>query len=251
MSNTIALELDTSNVLSNFDEDLDLLRAFQNALHPGERFENDFVVATAAFASATGQVGGDLYDIFPLSDRRCAFMIGDVTGHAASAALVMAVLYGAAREAARHSDHPCHFFEHLHDLLSDLGRRRGGPRLFSATLFFATLEPGGKMVYSNAGHPSPILIRPGQPPRLLAAITPPIGLIPPNFCYEETVQLEVGDQILFYSDGILSGTPEELGLRIEFSADDQSFVDRLIREGGDDDRTAVLLRYLGDDADRQ
>ncbi|RMH59237.1 MAG: serine/threonine-protein phosphatase [Candidatus Hydrogenedentota bacterium] len=239
--------------LEKYDDDGALLKSFQRALHPGTLFRGHSAEAVAAFRPAHGEVGGDLYDILPLPEDRCAFLIGDVTGHSSSSAFVMAVLYGALREAARHDEHPCRIFEDLHNLLADLGRRRGGPRLFSATLFLGILSPDGTLRYSNAGHPSPILFSASGEAKLLEAVTPPLGLVAPDRCTEAKVEFHPGDRFLLYTDGVLleGGTPERLIERVSGFPPElrpEEVVNRLVEEGDDDDRTAVLIEFKGAEA---
>lgn len=230
-------------------EEARLLREFQAALLPPRCASCGHAEVAAAFRPATGAVGGDFHDAVRRGDRE-AYIIGDVTGHGPAAALVMAVLFGAVSEALRCLDHPAEVLEHLHDLLAMLGERAGGPRLFSATLFVGLLDADGGFTYANAGHPAPHLLREGEAPEALGAITPPLGLVEPTPCAEATVRLRPGDRLFAYTDGLLgpdAETAADLVARVLAmgSAAPEDIVESLVQHGADDDRTAVMVVHRG------
>src|SRR5204863_1576950 len=106
------------------------VRAFQDALLPRAITSTGIADVEPAFHSPGGHLSGDIHDCVHL-DHADAFVIGDATGHGTGAALVVAVMFGAIREALRYTQHPCEIFAHVHDLLVELGERAGGPRVFS------------------------------------------------------------------------------------------------------------------------
>jgi len=78
-----------------------------------------------------------------------------------------------------------------------------------ATLFFGILESSGKLDYINAGHPPPLLIRNGTVEQALPASCLPLGLIPDAEFKDTTLQLQPGDTLIFYTDGITEAINKE------------------------------------------
>ncbi|MGW3443898.1 PP2C family protein-serine/threonine phosphatase [Streptomyces sp. NPDC001076] len=93
-------------------------------------------------------VGGDWYDVIPLSADRVALVIGDVMGHGITEAAIMGRLRTAVRTLADLEMPPDELFIHLNDLVSDLGEDS------YATCLYAVFDPvAGRCTYSLAGHP--------------------------------------------------------------------------------------------------
>jgi len=225
------------------------LRAFQEALVPNDCRACSFASSSTAFRPAQGPVGGDFHDFFAVDEHRQACLMGDVTGHGLPSALVMAVAFGAVREALRWAEKPCMVLNGLHDLLVELGARSGGPRLFSATLFLALLDDDGRLQHVNAGHPPPVLLRSGEPARELATAYPPLGLAAPERCSSLTEPLRSGDRLVVYTDGVLEPGESHRSMvgRIAAMADREGrdVVESLVARGADDDRTAMVVTYRG------
>ena len=230
------------------------LRAFQEALTPRAPRACSFASLRAGFAPAGGSVGGDFHDHLELDEHRQAVLIGDVTGHGLSSALVMAVASGAIREAFRWTQLPCAVMNDLHALLADLGERAGGPRLFSASLFVGVLESDGTLKYVNAGHPPGLVLRTDGSIERLDASVPPLGFVEPVHCRSVPQALAPGDRLLLYTDGVLR-PGESVGdwldrARSLSEREDHEIVESLLAEGAEDDRTALILGRRPEDQDR-
>src|SRR4029077_16671114 len=149
-------------------------------------------------------VGGDYFDVFPLSDNRTAFLIADVSGKGLGAALLTNLLQGALSGMTLDTD-PARVFSHINRFLCDhaeVGRY--------ATMFFGILDDPGHLEFINAGHPSPFLIRRGVAQEAFTEGSYPVGLVPEAEYTTTCLKLEPGDTVVLFSDGITEAMdPEE------------------------------------------
>ncbi|QJW34994.1 SpoIIE family protein phosphatase [Cellulosimicrobium protaetiae] len=160
------------------------------------------LAATYASATRTDQVGGDWYDAVVLDDDACVLMIGDVTGHDMRAAAQMGQLRSMLRTFAWCQDEP------PATLLRLLDRANRGLALHSSgTAAVVRLDrtPGGfDVLWSNAGHPSPLVLRADGSVETLDA--PPdlmLGVVPGTPRRDHRAHLAHGDTLLLYTDGLV------------------------------------------------
>jgi steroid delta-isomerase-like uncharacterized protein len=181
-------------LLQRVERELNDAAEVQRLLLPPGGFAGDgFAVAAASIPART--IGGDFFDYFALPDGGFAFTLGDISGKGPSAALlassVLAIL-----SAGRQSDRPG-------VALKEANRatlRRAIPGKF-ATVVFATFSKDGRLTYSNAGHNPPLLIGNGGA-RWLRTGGTFVGVFEHAEFEEETLQLQPGDRLVVYSDGI-------------------------------------------------
>lgn len=152
------------------------------------------------------EVGGDWYDLIPLSADRVAIVIGDVMGHGISEAATMGRLRTAVRTLADLEIPPDELFSRLNDLVSDLGED------FYATCLYAVFDPVARTCsFSLAGHPPPLVVhRDGTVDAPEVAPDPPLGAARPPF---ETHQLDLPDDCLLvlYTDGLVESAARDAG----------------------------------------
>ncbi|HTS49956.1 MAG TPA: SpoIIE family protein phosphatase [Bryobacteraceae bacterium] len=156
-------------------------------------------------------VSGDYYDYQALSDHQLAIAIGDVAGKGISAALLMATIQAALRMELRAAlDSPAAhastngFHLSAAQMVSDLNQQlyaTTSPEKYATFCFALYDEETGAVTYTNAGHPPPILIRGGSATRLDVNGTV-VGAFPFSKYGESKVQLERGDLLVWYTDGI-------------------------------------------------
>jgi sigma-B regulation protein RsbU (phosphoserine phosphatase) len=142
------------------------------------------------------EVGGDYFDVFRLLDGRTAILIADVSGKGLGAALLTTMLQGALSGLTFGAE-PVKVVTHLNRFLcerSTVGRY--------ATMFFGLLAPDGMFEFVRAGHPSPLLLRRGEVRELYRDGSFPIGLLDEASFAADTIQLEPGDTLLLYTDGV-------------------------------------------------
>jgi PAS domain S-box-containing protein len=168
------------------------------------------VAARYEAASAALEVGGDWYDVFPLSDGRVALTVGDVVGHGLAAAAAMGQLRTALAALARYTDSPG-------ELLTRLDRFVGttGTTDF-ATVCYGVLEPAtGVFEYASAGHPPILLVSPqGETRWLDEAQSPPLCGDDDRQRPQAKVILEPTSLLVFYSDGLIERRGELLNDRL-------------------------------------
>lgn len=179
------------------DQELRVARLIQQTLLPKE------LPALAGWRLAAHyrparEVGGDFYDFVPLPFGRLGLVVGDVTDKGVPAALVMSGVRSLLRTAALRSDSPGDVLEHVNDqLVPDIP-----PNMF-VTCLYAILNPAnGVLRFANAGHDLPYRQRGGEVAELRATGMP-LGLMPGMRYEENEAQLEPGDRLLLYSDGLV------------------------------------------------
>jgi hypothetical protein len=184
-----------------------LARQVQHDLLPSPVAGVESVDAAAACVQAW-QVGGDFYDIVSLPDGRISFVLGDVSGHGISAALLMGVIYGVMNAPPWGSSDESvdRAAAQLNQLLL---KKSSGSRF--ASLFWCAYSPASRVLqYLNAGHPPPLLLRPseGGVPAIqrLADAGPVLGLIENASYRSTTVTVQEGDTLVVFSDGIVETT---------------------------------------------
>jgi len=150
-------------------------------------------------------VSGDYYDFMTLPGSELAFAIGDVAGKGISAALLMATIQSAMRTqlSATNGDAPPHFSAAA--IVSQLNKQLYNtttPEKY-ATFFFAIYDEAIRaLTFTNAGHLPPFLVRSGEFINLNPTGTV-VGAFPFAKFEQKTVQLEEGDIVVAYTDGIV------------------------------------------------
>ncbi len=179
------------------EQELQVARLIQQTLLPQHVPELDDWSVAVHWQPARA-VGGDFYDFIQLSDGRMAFIIADVTDKGVPAALVMATTRTLLRAAAERITSPGEVLERVNELLCpDI------PEKMFVTCFYAILDlQNGCMTYANAGHDVPYC-RTDDGVVELRATGMPLGLLPGMGYEEKELVMGEGDEVLFYSDGLV------------------------------------------------
>jgi serine phosphatase RsbU (regulator of sigma subunit) len=177
--------------------DLETARKIQLDLVPGEIFLRNDVVVHARMRPAK-IVGGDLYDVLELDEKRLAVIVGDVTGKGLPAAMLMASVLGSVRALSTAGLRGG-------ELIAALNRHvctsnASGDRL--VTLFYGELDTTtGAMTYVNAGHNPPILLRSDGRVDRLQPTTMVLGAMGDAVVEARQVGIKPADRLLLFTDG--------------------------------------------------
>jgi FtsH-binding integral membrane protein len=219
------------------EQDLEQARALQQqVLVPEPMTSSMFAVETSYHPART--VGGDFFQAIPRPDGSLVIVVGDVSGKGMAAAMLVAVLVGAARTKIEETSDPVQILRVLNERL--LGRASG----HFATCVAAHLRPGGVMVMANAGHLPPY--RNGVAVELPGSL--PLGIVPDVEYEAVSLQLDEDDYLTFMTDGVLeaqNASGELLGFeRMETLAglEPENIARAAMEFGQEDDITVVGVR---------
>ncbi|MFE1327559.1 SpoIIE family protein phosphatase [Streptomyces sp. NPDC058735] len=160
-------------------------------------------------AGATSEVGGDWFDVIPLEGSRTALVVGDVMGSGIPAAAAMGRLRTATNTLAPLGLDPDVLLEHLDRITAGLEQA-------IATCVYAVHDPHRRECrIANAGHLPPVRLRAGRRPELLELPTGvPLGVGGVSFS-TTTVDLDPGDRLVFYTDGLVETRRDPLDERLD------------------------------------
>jgi sigma-B regulation protein RsbU (phosphoserine phosphatase) len=234
--------------------DLENAAAMQQALLPRGARSGAFFDAYGTMIPCRA-IGGDSFDYVDIASGDFGFAVCDVAGKGVAAALLSGVVQGIFCAESRRGGRPARTLERVSD---ELVRRAIDSRF--ATMFYGVLSREGRLTYSNAGHNPPFLLRDHNIVRLDTGGTI-LGVFDGTAYQDETVQLQPGDSLVVFSDGIpdaLSPVGEEFGddrllscVQSQRGAHPTEVIDALLTAlrrfcGGmsqTDDVTAVAIRY--------
>ncbi|OFV91844.1 MAG: hypothetical protein A3H95_02690 [Acidobacteria bacterium RIFCSPLOWO2_02_FULL_64_15] len=198
---------------AKFEQELKVAAAFQQALLPASSRAGTFVT-TAATSIPCRAIGGDFFDYAELPTGQFGFIVGDVTGKGAAAALLAAAMLGMFSAEARHRHSAA-------SLITALNRG-----LFSRTIearfltaFYGMLGADGSLTYSNAGHNAPVLLTEAGMGRLEKGGVV-LGVFEDAVFEQDVLALRPGDVIVAFSDGVTEARNQ---------ADEEFADERLVR----------------------
>jgi len=216
------------------EQELRMARRIQHALLPKDLPELEGWQIAYHYQPAR-EVGGDFYDFLRFEDGRVGLVIGDVSGKGMAAALVMANTQSVLRAIARRRGiTPGQVLEEANELMCAYIP----PNTF-VTCFYGVLDSeSGRFRYANAGH-DPSYKRNEREVDELRARGMPLGMMPGMLYEEDETSLVAGDDLLFYSDGLVEahdpkgemfGFPRLQGLIEAHRSSDSSLIDFLLSE---------------------
>ncbi|KUO05240.1 ATP-binding SpoIIE family protein phosphatase [Streptomyces caeruleatus] len=166
---------------------------------------------------ARAGVGGDWFDIIPLSGARVGLVVGDVVGHGIQASATMGRLRTAVQTLADVDLPPDELLAHLDDLVlrvtahdEEAGPGADGTGETGATCLYAVYDPvSRRLTTASAGHPPPVILEPGGTTRVLDVSAGPVlgvGGLP----FEATeVELPEGSLVALFTDGLVEAADHD------------------------------------------
>jgi serine phosphatase RsbU (regulator of sigma subunit) len=204
------------------------------------------------------EVGGDLYDLVPVAGGGFVLAVADVAGHGVPAALLSSMLQASLRTQASSVPSVAEILRNINSLVY-----RGTAVHQFATFFIARVDAKGRMTFANAGHNYPVVGRYGGGDLLLDRGGLVLGIMEAVDYEEDSIQLETGDRLVLYTDGIteaanaeqemfgedrlrevLRALPQDLGAR---EVADRVFEALSVFLGGTealDDQTLMVVRMV-------
>jgi serine phosphatase RsbU (regulator of sigma subunit) len=197
------------------EEELRIARQIQMSLLPADKAMDVPGLRIAALCLPAAEVGGDYYDLLPLSEDRLGVLVADVSGKGTSAALYMAELKGLVLSLSRIYDSPARLLREANLILA----ANMDTRSF-ITMTYAVVDVARrKMRFARAGH-NPLIQFEAATGRTRILTPPGLGLGIDRgarfdeILQEEEVQLSSGDAFLFFTDGLseaMNGEAELFG----------------------------------------
>src|SRR4029078_2010745 len=201
-------------------------------------------------------VSGDFYDFIPLTDNILGLAIADGSGHGLPAALIVRDVYMGLRMA---TDRDFKIVRTMQKLNRIIHRSRMTTKFVS--LFYGELETGGILIYTNAGHNFPFVLK-GDSVELLKNGGPGLRPAPDATDTRGFMKLDEGDLLCMYSDGIVEArdtNDEEFGMdrlqdvvRANRKRTAQEIGQQVLSTVGEwapvpeDDRSVVIVKALAD-----
>ena len=143
-------------------------------------------------------VGGDYFDVLRFSERKIGVCIGDVVGKGISAALLMANLQASFRAFASEAVSPGTLVGKLNEVISS----NIAPDKFITFCYCAIDATDNRATYASAGHCPPILFHKSGEAVPLKEGGTPLGIFPDRKYEDAGLQLEPGDRLVLYTDGL-------------------------------------------------
>lgn len=182
--------------------ELEVARQVMAGLLPSDAPKLDGFDIAAVIESAY-EVGGDYYDFIPLGNERWSVAMADVSGKGAPAALVVAALRATLYALARRELALRAILQRANEFI----HAATGPKAKYVTLFYAVLDTHARrFIYINAGHLPPVVLRRNGDVELLRSGGFPLGFFDNPRYFEQFLQLESGDLLCLYTDGLTEAT---------------------------------------------
>jgi len=206
VANQIGAAIENARLVSRdlrrqrLQRELELAHDLQLKLLPGPQvLQGDAEVA--AVCRPVDSVGGDFYTFARLGNGRVGVMLGDVSSHGFSAALVMALVLAAAGIHAHAGSSPD---EVLAAMLESLGDELASTEMY-LSVFYGVIDPrAGTLTYASAGHPHAFRLGPTGAPLRLGSTAPPLGLATATSLQSHSVPwVPAQDLLCVWTDGLV------------------------------------------------
>ena len=230
---------------------LSLAAEIQHRLLPGTFTCEAGQLTLAAWLQPAGEVGGDTFD-FSLERDTLHLSMTDAMGHTMDAALLATVLVGGLRNARRRGVELAEQARLANDALAE----QAGDGQFVTGLLVRIYLASATAGIVNAGHPPPLRLRAGQVEQVRLEADPPFGLLHGHGYRVQALPLEVGDRLVFVTDGMLERDAARMNIAAILTASMdmhpreavQHLTQAVLQQSGGvlrDDATALCLDWHG------
>jgi len=193
------------------------LKGLERELEIGRQIQMDFLPTAipqprgwqiAAYFQAAREVAGDYYDVFPIGAKgKIGLIVGDVCDKGVGAALYMALFRSLLRatsdQIAQSSDDDEALLRHAVIVVNNYVATVHEQTTMFTTLFYGILDPiAGSLIYVNAGQEPALVLAGGEVKTRLKATAPALGLFPDITVGLGRFDLDPGDTLLIFSDGV-------------------------------------------------
>ncbi|MCP5120416.1 MAG: SpoIIE family protein phosphatase [bacterium] len=203
MANVAAMRIERERLAATeqarkiYQRDLEQASEIQKQFLPRETPQSEGV-ELAGYNEPCHTVGGDYYDFVQYPDGRLVIALGDVAGKGMPAALLMVNLQARVQMLAEQPSPPSEMVAHLNKAMT-----AACPGNRFVTFFLCQIDPAtGELVFSNAGHNPPYLVRASGDVEELDGGGPVLGILPGIKYTEHSRQVDPGDTLVIYSDGV-------------------------------------------------
>lgn len=268
MAERLGILIKETEERATYEKEMEVARIIQESLLPPNRLIQLGDFQFAGFFKSASICGGDWWNFAEISDGRLLMLIGDVTGHGVSSAMITAAAKSCC-DTLRHVTEGeltvTFLLEELNKTIYEAANRR-----FVMTFFATIIDPASRtLTFSNAGHNFPLLFR-AKPadgePSIVPLITRGnrLGDVMDSRFLERTVPYGEGDVIVWYTDGITEGlgkSGEEYGekrfrrsIRSALGRPADQILDKILRDAEgyfedfahpEDDITLVVGKFTG------
>ncbi|MCX4734974.1 SpoIIE family protein phosphatase [Streptomyces sp. NBC_01363] len=223
----------------------------QRSLLPRVLPEQNALDVAHRYLPAHEGVGGDWFDVIPLSGARVALVVGDVVGHGLHAAATMGRLRTSVHNFSSLDPAPDELLGHLDELVARIDRDEaedGDVEIAGATCLYAIYDAvSGNCTVARAGHPGPVLVLPDGTvdfPEVPTGLPLGIGGMP-----FEAAEFHVpeGSRLVLYTDGLVERRGRDIDTGLDLLREALAGRDRTPEETCDDVLDALLHDQPDDD----
>jgi len=200
MADRVKALLDDAKKAAQLDQQMQVARAVQESLLPSRELITVGSLKIAGLVMSADRCGGDFWALSPIAQDRTAICLGDVTGHGLSTALVAAAACSAFQYGAGFPE--LDTYQMVIRINRSLYQTASGSHQMTCAL--AIVRSSGKLELTNAAHPFPFIFnRVTKSLRSVVAKGPRLGESLQSVFLPYHTQLEPGDIVLCYSDGVV------------------------------------------------
>ena len=231
-----------SNQLNQIETELHAARRMQMDMLPHDKtlhtIRETYHLNISHYFAPSSLLGGDFWQVIPISSNKIAFYICDFSGHGVASALNTFRLHALVSQNNKRLSSPAEFLTQLNQQMHRLL-----PRGQFATMFLGIYDKRlRQLVYAGAGSPNPVLIH-RKKNSLLNAEGMPLGILPKPIYHDNTLKISKGDTLLLYSDALTESITTK-GLRLGFQTFKRMVMKRVLNCQSDDCLNLLLQDFF-------